>query len=85
MSLTSSRLKHVYAQQKDLLMTDLLGNQSHVGELFSGNQFLTHLSAAPAVLSSPCVNSFLRPSHGLVDASMSRREAEPKDRIILFL
>lgn len=84
-SSTSSRLKNVYARQKDLIMNDLTSKQPHIGELFAGNQFLTHLTAAPAVPASVCENAFLQPSSGLVDASLPGREADLKDRIILFL
>ncbi|MCO5612525.1 hypothetical protein L7F22_066793 [Adiantum nelumboides] len=82
-SCTSSRLKHAYARQKDVLMNDLASKQPHIGELFAGNQFLTHLTAVPAA--SICENTLLQPSSGLLDASLPCREAELKDRIILFL
>ncbi|KAI5081432.1 hypothetical protein GOP47_0004615 [Adiantum capillus-veneris] len=84
-SCTSSRLKHAYARQKDALANDLASKQPHIGELFAGNQFLTHLTAVPAASSSVCENALLQPSSGLLDASLPCREAELKDRIILFL
>ncbi|MCO5612158.1 hypothetical protein L7F22_066420 [Adiantum nelumboides] len=84
-SCTSSRLKHAYARQKDVLMNDLARKQPHIGELFAGNQFLTHLTAVPAASASICDNALLQPSSGLLDASLPCREAELKDRIILFL
>ncbi|KAH7444871.1 hypothetical protein KP509_02G094900 [Ceratopteris richardii] len=85
MSVTSSRVKDICLRQKDLLANDLSRRQPHIGELFAGNQFLTHLTAAPTVPAAACENAFLRPSPGLLNSSLSRREAELKDRIILFL
>eukprot|EP00250_Pteridium_aquilinum_P007652 c17322_g1_i1 orf=133-903(-) len=84
-SSTSSRLRGAYARQRDLLLNDTMKKQPHIGELFAGNQFLTHLTSAPPVPASPCAHTLLQPSSGLVDASLRYREADLKDRIILFL
>lgn len=59
--------------------------QRHLSHLLVGNQFLTHLTAAP-VASTAIPHIHLHPSEGfLLDASVRCREAELKDRIIFFV
>lgn len=59
--------------------------QRHLSHLLVGNQFLTHLTAAP-VASTAIPRMHLHPSEGfLLDASVRCREAELKDRIIFFV
>lgn len=60
--------------------------QPHISHLFTGNQFLTHVTAAP-VPTSAYEHADMRPSGGLLDASLRCRvrDAELKDRIVFFL
>eukprot|EP00250_Pteridium_aquilinum_P005362 c15472_g1_i1 orf=115-1068(-) len=61
------------------------GEQRHLSELLGGNQYLTHLTAAP-VPGNCGGKPQMRPSEGLLlGASVRCREAELKDRIIFFL
>lgn len=62
------------------------GQQPHISHLFTGNQFLTHVTAAP-VPTPAYEHADMRPSGGLLDASLRcrGRDAELKDRIVFFL
>lgn len=75
----SSKLKGTYSR----IINAAHQNNPHISELFTGNPLLLHVTAAP--VPGVGVNADVRPSGGLVDASLKCRESELKDRIILFL
>lgn len=78
-AILSTKLRGTYAR-----MVNAAQHKSpHISELFTGNQILMHITAAP--VPSPGDNANVRPSDGLVDAGLRGRDAELKDRIVFFL
>eukprot|EP00249_Psilotum_nudum_P035691 c5683_g1_i1 orf=185-853(+) len=56
-------------------------NTPSLSELFVGNQFLMHVTAAPVPVTDKIE---LHPSSGLVNGSRKRRDSEIRDRIMFF-